>query len=94
MEPSRLHKLAAEQKAEDIFIQLVKRFNASGRNVSDRSGTRYAPAIFAEQPDAEGVTSKQFKAAMDRLFATKRIRRVNNGRPSKPAWTLVPNDDT
>jgi RecA-family ATPase len=92
-EPALLDKLAAEKKAEDVFMRLMKRFNSEGRNVSDKNGTSYAPAIFAAQPDAEGITSKQFKGAMDRLFVAKDIRLMNKGRPSKPAWTLVPADE-
>lgn len=88
--PLGLDKLAAEKKAEDVFMALLKQFNAQGRNATDSNGTSYAPALFAEQPESQGVTKCQFKAAMNRLFAAGKIRIVDNGRPGKPSRTLVP----
>jgi hypothetical protein len=82
-------KLAADRQADEAFIKLLKRFNADNRNASEKSGTSYAPTLFAEQPDAEGITVKQFKAAMDRLLAAKRIRIVDNGTKSRPSRTFV-----
>jgi hypothetical protein len=90
--PAGFVKMAAEQKADDVFINLVKRFNRDERNASEKSGTNYAPALFAEQPDAEGITAKQFKGAMNRLLAAQKIRIVNTGPKSRPARTFVPND--
>jgi RecA-family ATPase len=82
-------KLAADRQADEAFIKLLKRFNADNRNASEKPGTSYAPTLFAEQPDAEGITVKQFKAAMDRLLAAKRIRIEDNGTKSRPSRTFV-----
>jgi RecA-family ATPase len=91
--PTSFDKLASERKIEDAFITLLKRFNAQGRNASNTTGTSYAPALFAREPEGKGITSKQFEAAMVRLFAEPaKIRRANFGCKSKPQWTLVPTE--
>lgn len=59
----------AEQKAEEVFMTILRRFNAQGRNAADTAGTSYAPARLTEQPDNEGITKDQFRGAMNRLFA-------------------------
>jgi hypothetical protein len=82
------------------FVGLLKRlcrkhhdaFEAlqyEGRNVIDTKGTAYAPAIFAAQPDAQGISNEQFRAAMDRLFKAKKIHVLDRGRPSKPNRTIA-----
>jgi len=91
--PVGLDKLAAEQKANDVFLRLLKRFNSAGRNASDRSGTSYAPALFAQQPDGDRITKNEFKAAMDRLFAANKIRVEVTGPKSRPNRTLVQIDE-
>jgi hypothetical protein len=60
--PGGFDRLAIEAKANDVFLALVKRFNCDRRNIIDTKGTAYAPAIFAAQPDAQGVTNEQFRA--------------------------------
>lgn len=87
---SGFDKLAAEQKADDAFITLLKRFNAQGRNAADRKGTSYTPALFAEEPDNQGFGKKQFEDAMRRLFKDSKIHIVDTGRKSKPSRTLMP----
>jgi hypothetical protein len=82
--------LAAEQKAEQVFMSILKRFNAQGRNAADRKGTSYAPALFAEEPDKQGFGKKQFEDAMRRLFKDNKIHIVDIGRKSKPSRTLMP----
>jgi RecA-family ATPase len=84
-----LDKMAADAKADEVFLMILKRFNAQGRNAADHNGTSFAPALFAREPDSQGITKDQFAAAMRRLFQTEKIKKTNHGRPSKPAWTLV-----
>jgi RecA-family ATPase len=72
--PLGLDKLAADAKAEDVFLTLLKRFNAQGRNAGVRKGTSYAPALFAEEPDNQRLGKAQFAAAMTRLLAAEKIR--------------------
>jgi hypothetical protein len=88
-QPSGFSKLAAEQKADEVFLTILKRFNKQNRNASDKRGTSYAPAIFAEQPDAQGITAKQFKGAMDRLWQANIIKIIDKGSKSRPERTFV-----
>lgn len=85
-----LDKLAAEAKADDVFLTLLKRFNGQGRNAADRKGTSYAPALFAKEPDNHGNSKEQFEDAMRRLFKDSKIHIVDIGRKSKPSRTLMP----
>jgi RecA-family ATPase len=66
----------AERAADHVFMSLLVRFTLEGRSVSDRSGTNYAPHLFAEQAEAKvaKATKARLKAAMNRLFAAKRVR--------------------
>lgn len=88
--PLGLDKLAAEAKADDVFLTLLKRFNAQGRNAGVRKGTSYAPALFAEEPDNQGIGKARFAAAMTRLLAAEKIRIEETGPQSRRSQTLVP----
>jgi RecA-family ATPase len=85
-----LDKMAADAKADDAFLTLLKRFNAQGRNAADRKGTSYAPALFAEEPDNQNFGKKQFEDTMRRLFKDGKIHIVDIGRKSKPSRTIMP----
>jgi RecA-family ATPase len=88
--PAGLDKMAAEAKADDVFLTLLKRFNSQGRNAADRKGTSYAPSLFADEPDNHGFGKKHFEDAMRRLFKDNKIHIVDIGRKSKPSRTLKP----
>jgi RecA-family ATPase len=83
---SCLDRAASEQIADDIFLDLLKRFTKANRNVSDRTGPGYAPAQFAREDEAKrtGLNSKSLEAAMRRLFKTEKIENEPYGRPSRP----------
>ena len=85
-----LDKMAADAKADDVFLTLLKRFNAQRRNAADRKGTSYAPALFAKEPDNPGIGKEQFEDAMRRLFKDSKIHIVDVGRKSKPSRTIMP----
>jgi RecA-family ATPase len=93
VEPGKgtLERLAIEAEVDHLFIKLLRRFAEQGRNVSDKTGTSYAPSHFAKQPEAKAgkVTSKAFAEAMERLFEAKRIRIDTEGPPSHPRTRLV-----
>ncbi len=80
---SSLDRAAREEKAADIFLQLLRRFNEQNQDVSATSGTNFAPAVFARHPDASGLQSKDFRQAMQRLLDAKKIRIEPFGPPSK-----------
>ncbi|MCA1512677.1 AAA family ATPase [Bradyrhizobium sp. NBAIM01] len=75
----------AEQRAEHIFLSLLDRFTKEGRNVTDKPGTNYAPAMFGKEMEAhDGKLNKEaMAAAMRRLFASNAIRVVTEGPKSK-----------
>jgi RecA-family ATPase len=75
-------KLAADAKAERVFIDLLAKFTEQGRDVCDTPGHNYAPAEFAEQC-SEGLSRDTLKAAMKRLLFAKRVRVESFGPPSR-----------
>jgi RecA-family ATPase len=83
---SSLDRAASEQIADDVFLDLLKRFTKANRNVSDRTGPGYAPAQFAREDEAKraGLNSKSLEAAMRRLFKVEKIENEPYGRPSRP----------
>jgi RecA-family ATPase len=83
---SSLDRAASEQIANDVFLDVLKRFTKANRNVSDRVGPGYAPAQFAREDEAKraGRNSKSLEAAMRRLFKTEKIENEPYGRPSRP----------
>ena len=83
---SSLDRAASEQLADNVFLDLLKRFTKANRNVSDRVGPGYAPAQFAREDEAKraGVNSKSLEAAMRRLFKAEKIENEPYGRPSRP----------
>jgi RecA-family ATPase len=86
-----LERLAAEAEVDHLFIKLLRRFADQGRNVSDKTGTSYAPAQFSKQPDAKTAktTSRMLAEAMERLFAAGKVKVVTEGPPSHPRTRLV-----
>jgi hypothetical protein len=82
--------MATEARVDEVFLTILKRFNDQGRNAADRKGTTYAPALFAEEPDNQGLSKKQFADAMARLFKANKIRIDEPGPKSRPSRTLVP----
>ncbi|MBR0732420.1 AAA family ATPase [Bradyrhizobium japonicum] len=89
--PSAPEQAAADQRTEDVFMGLLARFSHEGRKVSDKTGTNYAPAKFADEPEAKAAKcSKQTLAdAMRRLFTAERIRVQEDGPPSHRRSRLV-----
>lgn len=52
---SSIDKIAADAKADDVFLELLARFTRDNRNVGHRKGTNYAPALFAKEPEAKNA---------------------------------------
>jgi RecA-family ATPase len=86
-----LDKMAQEAKADDVFLELLRRFTRENRNASDKTGTTYAPALFAREDEAKkaGLTSKQLEAAMRRLCAAGKIWNEPYGRASRQSHRLA-----
>ena len=75
---------AKEAAAQEVFLRLLRRFNTTNRNVSDKRCPSYAPAVFAKEDEAEraGLASKHFERAMSQLFRDEKIEIEEYGRPS------------
>jgi DNA polymerase bacteriophage-type len=82
---------AAERaaKAEEIFVALLKKFTAQHQTVCHVTGRSYAPARFAEHPEAQGITKREFAQAMQRLLDAKVIEIRTWGRPSRTTRYLA-----
>ena len=85
-----LDQIEREEKAQEVFLELLKRFFSEGRFVSHSTGKSYAPALFAKENEAKkaGVNNRDLADAMRRLFAMKKITNRNHGKPSRPAWRI------
>ena len=80
-------------RAETVFLELLQRFEAEGRPVSDASRAgNYAPRLFDKRPGREGFTKTDFERAMESLFAQGRIKLVEYGRAGdrRKRLTAVP----
>jgi RecA-family ATPase len=89
---SGLDKIAREAKADEVFLDLLKRFSGEGRNVSDKpTAPTYAPAAFAKETEAKKVHMRKpdLEEAMRRLFASSKIHIETYGRPSRPYSRLT-----
>jgi RecA-family ATPase len=89
---SSLDKLAREAKADELFLEMLRRFAGQGRNASDKPNSpNYAPNALADDPEAkkQGIRRADFKAAMSRLFNNGKIHVENYGRPSRPYSKLA-----
>lgn len=86
-----LEKAAAEQKTDELFLTLLRRFTDQGRNVTDKRGTSYAPAMFAAEAEAkkDKTTAKDLGQAMSRLFAANKITVRSYGPPSRCRTRIV-----
>jgi RecA-family ATPase len=84
---SSLDKLAREAKADEIFLDQLRRFAGDGRNVSYKpTAPNFAPTAFAAEAEAKkhGIRKADFNAAMSRLFSTGKIYNETYGKPSRP----------
>ena len=91
---SGLDKIARQAKADDVFLDLLKRFTSEGRNLSHNAGSRtYAPTIFTSETEAKKhqLRKVELEAAMNRLFEAKKIHVENYGRPSRPYTRIILN---
>jgi RecA-family ATPase len=89
---SSLDQLARREKAEEVFLDLLRRFSAQGRNVSNKPAARnYAPTEFAKEKQAKDYRLKKplFEQAMRDLFNADKIALEPYGKPSRELWRLT-----
>ena len=86
-----LDKIAQEARADDMFLALLARFTRDNRNVRDKTGANFAPALFAKEPEAKtaGFNSKALEAAMRRLFKAEKIWNEPCGKPSRQTFRIA-----
>ena len=86
-----IDQAAQEAKADEIFLNLLRRFTCENRFVSGKPSSNYAPALFAKEEEArrEMINSKMFEAAMRRLFKAGTIWNEPCGKPSRPSFRIV-----
>jgi RecA-family ATPase len=89
--PGSLERAAADAKLDNLFLEILARFTRENRNASDTKGPTYAPALFAQEPEAIEAKAKRdtLADAMRRLFVTDRIHREPYLRHSKEHWRLA-----
>ncbi|MGZ2404833.1 AAA family ATPase [Rhizobium ruizarguesonis] len=75
--------------AERVFRDLLSLFNRTGQNVSDVTGTSYAPAKMAGHPEADGLSKKTLAAAMQRLLDRGEIKIIKEGPASRQRKRLI-----
>lgn len=81
---SAIDRAAFEAEHERVFLAILARYTASGRNVTDKPGRSYAPAEFVKEPEGALIGAPKLDAAMRRLFTKGKIALVQYGRPSNP----------
>jgi RecA-family ATPase len=82
---SNLDKASRSAKAEEVFIDLLRRFSGEGRNVSEnKNAPTYAPAKFEREEEARKFRLKktELEQAMRDLFRTQKIRLEAYGKAS------------
>jgi RecA-family ATPase len=87
-----LEKIAAEQRADQLFLNLLNRFSGQGRNTCEKpNANNYAPSLFAQENEAKELSIRKadFEAAMRRLFAADKIYVEPYGPPSRGWFRLV-----
>jgi RecA-family ATPase len=88
---SNLDKLAAEQAADNLFLDLLDKHQKQGRNVSHhKTANSYAPTAFSKDPNAKAPGMRKILAdAMERLFAAGKIKVEDYGPAAKPRSRIV-----
>ncbi len=81
--PGTLARVAAEAAVDQAYLDCLDATLGSGRQVGPYPGRGYAPAIFAEMPQAKGYRAKALATAQERLFNAGRIEVRKVGPPSK-----------
>lgn len=89
---TNLEKLAAEQACENLFLEMLSRFNQQNRTTCDKpTANNYAPTVFAKEKAAKaaGMKKRDFEIAMRSLFEAGRIILESYGPPSWGRFKLV-----
>lgn len=89
---SNLDKATRTVMAEDVFMDLLRRFAAHNRNVSDKAtANNYAPTAFAREDAAkkQAIKKGDLEQAMRGLFNANKITVEQYGKPSLHRYRLA-----
>lgn len=85
--------MAAQAKAERIFLEILRTYIAEGRNVGPNPSANFAPAVFAKDERSSGIGKHLLTDAMNRLFSKGTIRAERFGPASRQTTRIVPIDN-
>jgi RecA-family ATPase len=89
---ANLDKAVRTAKAEEVFTDLLRRFSAHNRNVSDKANANnYAPTAFAREDAAKkhAIKKVDLEHAMRVLFSADKITVEQYGKPSLHRYRLA-----
>lgn len=72
-----------DDKARRVFLALLAKYEANGLPLNPSSGANYAPKVFSEHSEAEGVSKKAFASAMQRLMTEGAVEVIAEGPRSR-----------
>jgi RecA-family ATPase len=75
--------------SERVFVELVVAYERQGRSVSHKSSNAYAPALFAREERAKGLTKRELATAMNRLLDRGVIKIIVEGPNSRQRNRIV-----
>ena len=91
--PGSLETMAANQKADELFLTSLQRLNDQNRGPFShkKQSNNYAPKVLAALPEAKaaGIKKAALATAMERLLDAKKIAVEPYGPPSKDFTKLV-----
>jgi RecA-family ATPase len=85
-------RLAREARADGLFVNLLRRFNARSDTLSHvKKSIYYGPSVLADEPEAkqQGFRKGDLEDAMRRLMAAGRVLVETYGKGSRPQRRLV-----
>jgi RecA-family ATPase len=92
---SDLDKVTRSAKADDVFMELLRRFSGQTRNLSEKpNAPNYAPTAFAREDEAKKYRLKkaELEQAMRSLFKAGKIEMEQYGKPSRHLFKLIAKD--
>jgi hypothetical protein len=79
------------EKADVVFLEILRRFNADGRRASDRKGINYAPRLLVREREAKEARlgTAALEKAMRRLLEAGLIMATDDGASGRIVHQLV-----
>jgi RecA-family ATPase len=75
--------------ADRAYLACLDRLAEQGREVREHPGRNFAPAVFADMPEAASTTTKALKAAQARLFSAGVIHVITEGPISRQSRRIA-----